>query len=280
MNKRTIPQIVLALVVAASLLIGTTASLFAEEVKVPKPLKEDVRKALARIEKDGPEEHEFIEKLKKAGASYYPELTAIPEKAQQYQDKEKQRMMVGVYLMDMSWAMVFGKNKDSLKYAEAIDSLLTRLGFSNKKVVRQYGKFVKDFSGPNAKKAFKKLDKAIDNSLLEILGKPDGLDLAVDATYGWIIEGLYLSTEIVAQKNYDPKFLTLLNEQKKSVKLVKDLLDTFKKNPTFAKMVERDQRLPLLEGVLNKLKAPEKVTPAVIDAIRAVVTKERADIIK
>lgn len=270
--------VVVLLTTFALMVTGVYA--FAASKPVPEGLKKNLKTALAKLEKECPEEHVFIEKMKKAGASYFQELAAPTEKAQSYTDPEIQRMMVGVYLVDMSYAMVFGKNKESLKAGEAIDALLTKLGYNDPKIVAQYKKAVKGMDSPDVKKAFKALDKAIDTALPKMIDTQEGLDLPVDAAYGWLIEVMYLATETVAQKNYDPKFLTLLNEQKKSVKVVIDILNVFKENKELAPIVERNERLPLLQDISKRLKNPKKMGKEDVEAIRTLVAKARAEIVK
>ncbi|MDO9559060.1 MAG: hypothetical protein Q7I89_05165 [Syntrophales bacterium] len=261
-------------------LMVTGVCAFAASKPVPEGIKKDLKAVLAKLEKECPEGHVFIEKMKKAGASYFQELTAPTAKAQSYTDAEIQRMMVGVYHFDMSYAMVFGKNKESLKAGEAIDVLLTKLGYNDPKIVAQYKKAMKGIDGPNVKQVLKDLDKAIDAALPKMINTQEGLDVPVDAAYGWIIEALYLVTETVAQKNYDPKFLVLLNEQKKSIKMVIDTLNVFKNNKELAAIVERNERLPLLQDISKRLKDPKKMGKEDVEAIRTMVAKARAEIVK
>jgi len=261
-------------------LMVTGVYAFAAIKLVPEGIQEDLRTALAKLEKECPEEHVFIEKMKNAGASYFQELAAPTERAQFYTDPEIQRMMVGVYLVDMSYAMVFGKNKESLKAGEAIDALLTKLGYNDTKIVAQFKKAVKGLDSPNVKQVFKDLDKAIDTALPKMINTQEGLHLSVDAAYGWLIEVMYLTTETVAQKNYDPKFLALLNEQKKSVKVIIDILNVFKEDKELAAVVERNKRLPLLQDISKKMKIPKKMGKEDVEAIRIMVAKARAEIVK
>jgi hypothetical protein len=260
-------------------LIGVGTNVYPGIEIVPDSLKEDMQRALSRLEKECPD-HKFIEKMKHAGASYFPEIAARPEKAQVYRDAEIQRQMVGVYLFDMSYASVFGKNKDSVKYADAINTLLTKRGFNNKKVVQQYKKAVSNFNGPDAKKIFIELGKVIESSLDEVIDTPGGLHLAVDAAYGGLIEGLYLTTEIVAQKNYKPQFLRLLNEQKNSCKLVMEIMDILKSHPDFAQFAECNERIETIKTIFNKMKTPNQMNKANVEEIRVLVAKIRADIVK
>ncbi|MCX5794601.1 MAG: hypothetical protein NTY77_03790 [Elusimicrobia bacterium] len=267
-------------ILGMSVLTGIATPAAAVQTEVRKEIRNDLRKALAAMAKESPEKHLFLDQLKKAGASYFGELTAPADQVSRYQDSDKRRQMVGVYLVDMSYAMVFDKNKDSLRYAQDMDGLLTELGFNDKKVVKQYQKAVKDFNGPESKKIFKDLDRLIVKSWSDILGRPGGLQLAVDASYGWWIEMLYLTGEIAAQKNYDPKFLGFLSQQSDTTRTFIGILDVFKNEPTLAQLVGRDERLLVLQEVAGKLKNPAQVTQQTVDEIRAIVTKARTEMMK
>jgi len=265
-----------AAVLGMSVLAGLATPAGATNVR--KEIRDDLRAALAAMEKQSPDKHLFLDQLKKAGASYFPELTAPSEQSSRYQDADKRRQMVGVYLVDMSYSIVFDKKKATLKYAQALDSLLTELGFNDKKVVAQYQKAVKDFNGPQSKKIFKDLDRLIMKSWSDILSRPGGIELAVDASYGWCIEMLYLTGEIAAQKGYDPKFLGFLSEQKEMTQTFIGVLDVFKNEPSLAKAVERDERLPVLQAISGKLQDPARITQKTVDDVRTVVTKARGEI--
>lgn len=253
---------------------------FAAAKPVPEGIQKKAQAALAKLEKECPEEHVFLDRLRKAGASYFPELTAPTEKAPSYTDPEIQRMMVGVYLVDMSYAMVFGKYRECLKAGEAIDGLLTKLGYNDPYISAHYRKAVQGLDGPHVRKLFKELDKAIETTLPRMIKTHDGLDLPVDAAYGWLIEGIYLAAETVAQKNYDPKFLVLLNEQRKSIRVVIEILDVFKHDPELAALVERNERLPLLEQMAKRMKDPKKMGKDDVEAIRTAVAKARKEIVR
>ncbi|MDD5628346.1 MAG: hypothetical protein PHU21_04740 [Elusimicrobia bacterium] len=273
-------QAAAAVVLGMSVLAGAAAPVCATPTSVKKEIRDDLRQALAAMAKESPEKHLFLDKLKKAGASYFPELLAPADQVSRYQDNDKRRQMVGVYLVDMSYAAVFEKKKDSLRYAQDLDGLLTELGYNDKKVVAQYQKALKDFNGPQSKKIFKDLDRLIVKSWSDILGRPGGLELAVDASYGWCIEMLYLTGEIAAQKNYDPKFLGFLSEQEDMTRTFTGILEVFKNEPTFAELVERDERLTVLQEISAKLKNPGQITQQTVDEVRVVVTKARVELMK
>lgn len=279
MTRKNIFYIGLTALFALALVCGSFTNGHAQQKQVPKALKEELRKALADLEKGG-QEHEVIERMKKAGASYFPELTAPVQKGKTLRNIEVQRQIVGVYTMDMAYASVFGKNKESLQFAEAIDSGLTGIGFTNRKITNRYKKAMKDFQGADSKKAFAELDKAIDATLEEALQTPAGMELAVEATYGWWVEGLYLTTEIAAQKNYHPKFIAFVNDQKKTTQTMMRIFDLFKKYPEFAAMMDVEERMPIVRGILNKLKKADKIGKADIDAIRGTVSEARTGILK
>jgi len=248
--------------------------------QVPKELQDDVNKALAKLEKESPEDTEFLERLKEAGASYLPELTVPAARLDTYTAPEKQAMMVGVYTFDLCYAVVFSKYSDCLNYADAINKLLSNLGYNGPKIVRSYKKAVQDFSSPEPRKSFEDLRKAINQTLPDIIDKPTGLEVAVEITYGGLIEAIYVTSQIVAQKDYSQQFLDLLSEQKNAVRVLTEVFEAFGKNPVLAEIIKRNERLLVLRNLFERMEGPQPINKADVEAIRSIVSKVRADIIK
>ncbi len=250
----------------------------ADGKEIDPSILKDVKSALQRLEKDGPEENELFEEMKTAGASYIPELSADPKKIDSLVGPEQQRTMVGVYLMDMSYAFAFGKNKESLQYADATNRLTDKLGFANDKIIKEYQKAVQDPDSAEAKAVFKNLEKTIENSFEEVISTPAGFDLAVDAVYGWLIEGLYISSEIAAQTNYDPKFIKFVNDQKPTINVMTGLFNSIKNSPHLEEISEKEERLAVLSKIAGALSAPA-IGKKEIDEVRAIVTEVRKAIV-
>lgn len=262
------------------LLAAGTFYLSAKDMKIDPATLAKIKAILDKTEKECPDETVLLEDMKKAGASYIPELTVDPKKADSIVDPEQQNLMVGVYLMDMTYAFVFDKKKESFKCAEAINKLLDKCGFNNKKVYKQYLLTMKKMDSPDGKKNLTDLvNKLIDNAFNDLIKTHGGFDHTIDAFYAWLIEGLYISSEIAAQSNYDPKLIGFVNEKKPVIDTINNIFEAIKDSPDLEKITEKDERIVVLSKIKNILSA-KKIGRKEIDEVRAIVTKERAEIIK
>jgi len=252
----------------------------AEAANIDPAVKSEVVAAIKRIEKEGLQEYELIKLWKESGASYLRELTAPTDKADSYVNAEVQRMMVGVYLMDMNYAQTFGRYNDAKKFAEALDILFGKLGFRNRELQLCCQEIMDNVQDQDKDKLYRKLDEVIDRIWVDYVNTEKGLDLTIDGLYGWILEGLYLSGEITAQQDYDPVFMSYLNKQMHYFKKMKDTLKIFKKGSALAEMVEQSERLQIIQEVIDQLGADRNITSRDVLANRRLIARERADIIQ
>lgn len=236
--------------------------------------------ALDRFSKDYSEERIIMRRLKKAGASYIYELTVTPKKADNIVDAEQQNLMAGVYFMDMIYAYAFDKKKKGLMCAEAINKLLDKSGYNNKKLFKQYQKTMKNINSPEAKKELKKLSSMLlDDAYGDTLKTHAGFEHTIDALYGWMIENLYISTEITAQSNYDPKIIKIVNEKKAILDYLNNIFDAIKSSRELEDLTKKDERMVVVEKI-KKLLSVKKVGKKEIDEVRKIVTEERNKILK
>lgn len=249
---------------------------------VPDDLQATVREVLWKLQSEGAEENELLERMRIAGASFNAELAADAAKSDTYLEEETQRMMVGVYLMDMSYATVFGKHQESLEFAAATEALSAKLGFSSPKIMAQYRAALETVEQETIRNQLRNLENTIETSWNDYMDKPQGLDFAVDATCGWMIEGLYLVMELAAQTDYDLAFVRFIEEQRVSIRLTVELLSLFTEHPGLAEMVERDERLQLFDSILAVMKNmdTEKIDREQLDFLRRLVVDTRAKIVQ
>lgn len=266
----------------AVLCLAGAGSVFADDAKdeLTPQLKSEIKAAITRLEKDCPDENEIFDGMKKAGASYLSELTADHKKVDAYLGVESRRLMVGVYLMDMNYAVIFGKTQAGANFAGASEALMGKLGFRNQKIIAQYRKAINELKSPAAKQAFRDLNTMVEEYFAEMVNSPEGVEFAVDAFYGWAIEGLYLTCELISQSDYNPALVRYLNDQKATVDALCNVLVTFKHAPNLKKLVDSDDRLALLSQISKILSKSRTLGKDEVEAIRVVVTPERLKIIR
>jgi hypothetical protein len=248
-------------------------------------ISEDFRKkiedTLERVEKDGPEAAQLVIDLKAGGASYMPELLA-PVAPEKYQQEEKQRLITGIYLMDLTYAAVFDKNKDTAEYALAIYSLADKLGFPVPKMEKQIRETIAHIDAPDAQKRIEALTEAIeeDDSWKNMISSPKGIQFMSELLYGWMLEGIYISSELAAQANYRPNYLKVLSDHKSYVKTYMELLDQFIGMPELASTMRTEERLNTIKTLSGLLSGPDLLTKGQVEEIRKVAGEARSRIVK
>ena len=102
--------------------------LSAGALEVSDDLRLRVQKDIQLVEQEGPRMGDLMAGIREAGASYLPELPA-PIDPDRYQALERQRMIIGVYLMDLTYAATFYQQQPAARYGQAIARLLEKVGF-------------------------------------------------------------------------------------------------------------------------------------------------------
>ncbi len=250
------------------------------DTAISEDLRKQIEKTLDRVEKDGPEAARLVDDLKSGGASYMPELLA-PVAPEKYQQEERQRLISGVYLMDLTYAAVFEKNKDTAEYALAIYSLADKLGFPVPQVEKQVRETLAHIDCPDAEKRIEALLDAIedDDSWKSMIASPKGVQFMSELFYGWMLEGIYLAAELAAQSNYNPKFLKALNEHKSYVKSYMELLDQVAAKPELASALRTEERLNTMKALSDLLSGPNPITKGEVEEIRKVAAQARKQIV-
>jgi hypothetical protein len=107
-----------------------------------------------------------------------------------------------------------------------------------------------------------------------------GVPLVADSLYGFLIEGLYLTTELCFLSDYNPSALIYVAYLRESFKGYMRLLYRLGESPEFATAFEMNDRLNFLASILVILGDLPEVGPAQIDALRPAIAKARREIVR
>lgn len=222
---------------------------------------------------------EANQQLKAAGASYQKSLTADPAAVSSYTTVEQQSIMSGVYLFDAAYAALFLKKKDMAAFLKARKTLNEKIGFG----MALAPKMKKLLKAPESIRDYWAWIEAVDESMQKLLA--DGLTtdnrlhILVDKMYGAIIEGLYVVSESIAQADYAPEMLALLNQQHDRLHVLIKLLNVFRGDEAFERTLDLAERFDLLEDIHSRL-IVEQFTKREVEGVRKTVAPEREAIIK
>ena len=248
-------------------------------------ISEELRLAIQRdveaVEKDGARMGDVMAALREIGASYLPEIVA-PVDVDKYQSPDRRRWMAGAYLMDLTYAATFAQNEPAARYGQAVYRLLDLLGFPQPDMERRYREALGQIDLPGGDERLKQLLKEQDQDAAwqEMIRTGDGVELVVDGLYGFLIEGLYLTSELCALSNYDPSTLMYVAYIRDSFKAYKELLYRLGDSPELATTIERHDRLNLLTSFLVILGDLPQVGPEQLEALRPAIAKARQEIVR
>ena len=251
------------------------------EVVISEEFRREIEKTVDKVENEGPKAIQLVSDLKAAGASYMPEILA-PVAPEKYRGEASQRLIAGVYLMDLQYAVVFEKSKEMAEYGLALYSMLDELGFPVPKVEQMFREALAHVDDPDAEQRFTTLAKALDEdtSWKEMLASPKGMQLIVEGLYAWMLEGVYITSELAAQSNYNPAFLKTLNDHKSYLKTYMVLLDQFIDKPELASVLRTEERIRTIKALSALLSGPNPVGKNEVEEIRKIAGQARNQIVR
>lgn len=260
-------------------LMGAVAVASAAEIS--EALRQAIQRDVEAIEKEVPQMGEVMAALREIGASYLPELVA-PVDIDQYQGAVMRRIMTGIYLMDLTYASTFSRQADAARYGEAVCRLLDQVGYPQPELERRYREALAQIDDPGGDEQLRQLVKEQERSKLwqDKLQTSDGVEFAADNLYGFLLEGLYLTSELCYLSNYDPSAMMYVAYLRDSFQAYNRLLNRMGESPEFADWVETHDRLNFLASIFVILGDKPVVAPAQLDALRPAIAKARKQIVR
>ncbi len=244
-------------------------------------LQQKVQQELDIIRKEGPKMGDTMFMMREAGGAYLPEIVE-PANADKYQSMEKRRIMVGIYWMDLTYASTFHQAEPAAKYGQAICQLLESLGYPWPNMERRYREALEQIDQPGGEEEIWELFREQEESIewQDMMKDGAGLELLVDGVYGYLLEGLYLATEIAVQSNYEPNYMRFVGDTKNAFQSFDRLLSLFTDEPELAAMVQQKERAQFVTVLLNIINAMPEMGEDQVNAIRAFSRKYRNDVIQ
>ena len=261
--------------------MGLAMGLAASAIEISDELRLQIQQDVEAIEKEGPKMGEVMAALREAGGSYVPEIVA-PIDVDRYQTMERRRWMTGVYLMDLTYATTFGQRDPAARTGQALYQLLDLLGFPQPEMERRYREALEQIDQPGGDERLRELAQGTDEdpSWKEMLRSSAGVDLVADGLYGFLIEGLHLTSELCVLSDYDPAFLMYVGYMRESCEAYKRLLYRLGDSAEFATSIDHHKRLNFLTSILIILGEMPEVGRDQLDALRPAIADARREIVQ
>ena len=248
----------------------------ASATEISAELRQALQDDLAAIEKETPAMGEVMAVLREVGAAYVSELVA-PIDVDRFQGVVMRRIMVGTYLMDLTYASTFGRQAEAARCGEAVCQLLEQVGYPQPELARRYREALEQIDQPGGDERLRQLIQEQQRSQLwqDRLQNSDGVEFAADNLYGFLLEGLYLTAELCYLSNYDPASMAYVAYLRDSFQAYNRLLDRMGGSPEFAGWVEAHDRMNFLASVFVILGDKPEIAPAQLDALRPAIVQAR-----
>jgi hypothetical protein len=241
-------------------------------------LKEKIATEMKTLLANDARDHaKMMKDLKKAGASYIPELTTPLAKAGEVKDKDVQRILWGMYSFDTAYASVFGKKKEIADRIKACDDLALSLNLSAS-VMPAMKKLAQKKEEITIDDVTNTLASEIENVLPQISDKPKDVEFWADAAFGGVVQGMYIVTELIAMNDYKPEMISLLSSQEEHIKFL-EAVELFKPHLKSGKMAQYCKRFETLEPIHEILLSKKSYTKEDCEKARVLVTKIRNQIL-
>lgn len=228
--------------------------------------------------------------LRDAGASYQDAYTVPTVLAQRYQPGESLRVMIGVYQFDALYAASFGRKKQAVDFLAARSKLVDKMNLRGQVDVSALFPKKLDAMLKNPESAT--LDGLIkayaDNAGMyrEMMDKQIGFETIEASLYGFVLEGLYVSSSSLLASGMDPEVMTVVGHIVPLIQPAISLYESFTDLDNYATYVDPDNFLEVSERaawlkIIVKMIADKggKLTEKQVRAIAEIVTKERAAVL-
>ena len=260
-------------------LMGAVAT--ASAVEISEALRLAIQGDVESIEQKSPPMGEVMAALREAGAAYVPELVASVD-VDHYQGMMMRRIMTGIYAMDMTYATTFGRQADAARDGEAVYRLLEQVGYPQPEMERRYREALEQIDQPGGDERLQQLVKEHDQNQLwqDKLQTSEGVEFVADNLYGFLLEGLYLTSELCFLSNYDASAMSYVAYLRDSFGEYNKLLNRLGESREFASWMEGHDRMNFLASIIVILGDKPVITPAQLDALRPAIEKARQQIVR
>ena len=239
-------------------------------------LSEGTKSSLESISVNIPSPMEVTGEIAGAGISFNKSLVNPTNKASNYSTNYQKALNLGIYGSDLGYVTGFKQMQDALGYIGTVKKLAEEVGVSSaydeeaiKKIVDNMSKVEDSTSntGELIKEVYQKAERNLRSQhRVEITG--------LVVTGGWI-EGLYVATQALGteQRNEkNEKLYSRIWNQAYSFQYVSQLLNEYKTNPDFAKLLEE---LKDVEALCKSIEKRPKINNAEILQLKEKITVVR-----
>jgi hypothetical protein len=293
----------LIFILVASILIGCKSggNKAAEDAAVDIPrdntaVYEDIKQA-EKIFNALPSPLESAMLIKSAGARFEESLLNPVENGNNYVTNKSMALNLGIYTCDLSFASMYEQTQLIINYMNAAKKMADGLGILDAIEQEQIDRLEENINNTEVIMEIVSETFMNSNSYLEDNGQPA---IAAMVLVGGWFEGLYISTQLVDMADFDGnKLVGRIIDQKLSIDVLLNLLDSSKGNPAVDEIMVQVNKLKLVFDKISISTSPIRteydqtsnttvlkseiktdMTPAVFKELAATVSEIRSTFVK
>ncbi|PKN67926.1 MAG: hypothetical protein CVU57_01550 [Deltaproteobacteria bacterium HGW-Deltaproteobacteria-15] len=229
---------------------------------------------------------ESVGLFKQSGLSYQPSLVVPLEGIVDCKDKEQLRVLMGMYLFDSNYALLFGRKQEFSAAIALREAIPDRMNLGGRLKIKTFTpdelkKIADNPDDPANRDLYVKYVVAnMQDSLQAAKSDQEIMEAMVDTFYGAVLEGVYVACKLALSAGPGHKFVALFNDQAMRLDKFQEALGAYTGDPELDGLVKRTQRQPVLKPVIEILKTRKGNLPeADVKKILSSIEPERKKLV-
>ncbi len=208
--------------------------------KSPEEKEEEKKELSTFVEREFdypiPTSYEVTNRLQKANANFVFNITNPPENVDKYISEWQKAMNLGIYGADLSYASTYNKQDETTQFLNASRQLIDDLNITsafNEGMLQRLEENI-----DNKDELILIITESIYNTYNHLNANGEELNsLLVIA--GSVVEGLYLTGQLIVSSEYNEDLMSVLAEQKSQVKKLVELMEKYQEDENVNKVLPK-----------------------------------------
>jgi hypothetical protein len=213
--------------------------------------------------------------FKVEGAVFTEEWLNPVDKVQNYVHSSKKALNLGIYAVDLSYLRAFEQLEKSRSWFNAMRKLSNELGIPDDYVVKTADRFDKNI---NNKDSLAKIATEIYRTTAKYLKENERESASSLIILGGWVEALYLASNVAIENSSDMELMEKIADQKGSLDDLIANLETYKNDPSVAKLLPKLQDLKVSFDQLKLNPKDSKTSLVQFKKLAARITTLRTDL--
>ena len=247
--------------------------------KVKKAEKEDVQQEISSfVEREFaypiPTSYEITELLKKANAGFVYNITNSPKNVDKYLLDWQKALNLGIYGADMSYASTYDRQEETLQFLSAARQLVEDLNITTAFNEQMVEKLEDNIN--NKDELIMIITESIYNTYNHLNSNGQEIQSLL-VVAGSVIEGLFITGQLIVGSDYDLSLLEIFSEQKGQVFKLLELMEKFKDDENINRVLPK---LRYINSFFEQLGEDSTITEGQFNDVIGSINEMRSTIVQ